>query len=96
MDLIVCRTHWTGDQPCHKAAAYTGQHKTQKNPVQTSIPGVGFEPTMPVIERTKTFHASDRAATVIGRLEIKNDTFIIINKCCCILYQYKHKIVESV
>jgi hypothetical protein len=27
---------------------------------------VGFEPTIPVFERTKTVHALDRAATVIG------------------------------
>jgi hypothetical protein len=29
---------------------------------------VGFETTMPVFERAKTVHASDRAATVIGDL----------------------------
>jgi hypothetical protein len=27
---------------------------------------VGFEPTIPAFERAKTFHALDRAATVIG------------------------------
>jgi hypothetical protein len=27
---------------------------------------MGFEPTIPVFELGKTFHASDRAATVIG------------------------------
>jgi hypothetical protein len=27
---------------------------------------VGLEPTIPVFERGKTFHALDRAATVIG------------------------------
>jgi hypothetical protein len=30
------------------------------------MPQVGFEPTIPVFERAKTVHASDRAATVIG------------------------------
>jgi hypothetical protein len=30
------------------------------------MPGVGFEATIPVFERTKTFHGSDSAATVIG------------------------------
>jgi hypothetical protein len=30
------------------------------------MPSVGFEPTIPVFERAKTVHASDRAATVIG------------------------------
>jgi hypothetical protein len=33
------------------------------------MPRVGFEPTTPVFERTKTVHAADRTATVIG-LEI--------------------------
>jgi hypothetical protein len=33
---------------------------------QTSTPQVGFEPMIPVFERTKTVHALDRAATVIG------------------------------
>jgi hypothetical protein len=36
------------------------QHK------QTSMTWVGFEPTIPVFERTKTVHALNRAATVIG------------------------------
>jgi hypothetical protein len=30
------------------------------------MPGVGFELTIPVFERAKTFHTLDRAATVIG------------------------------
>lgn len=30
------------------------------------MPWVGFGPTIPIFQRTKTFHASDRAATVIG------------------------------
>jgi hypothetical protein len=30
------------------------------------MPLVGFEPTIPAFERAKTFHALDRAATVIG------------------------------
>jgi hypothetical protein len=30
------------------------------------MPRVGFEPTIPVFEQAKTFHALDRAATVIG------------------------------
>jgi hypothetical protein len=29
------------------------------------MPGVGLEPTIPVFEWAKTFHALDRAATVI-------------------------------
>jgi hypothetical protein len=31
---------------------------------------VGFEPTIPAFERAKTLHALDRAAAVIGALDI--------------------------
>jgi hypothetical protein len=31
------------------------------------MPHMGFEPTIPVFEREKTFHALDHAATVIGK-----------------------------
>jgi hypothetical protein len=46
----------------------TGQHKHRINTYtyQTSIPCVGFEPTIPASERTKTLHALDRSATVTG------------------------------
>jgi hypothetical protein len=40
--------------------------QTQNKHKQTSMPGVGLEPTIQAFERAKTFHASDRAATVIG------------------------------
>jgi hypothetical protein len=33
---------------------------------QTSMPRVGFEPTIPVFERAKTVYALDRAAILIG------------------------------
>jgi hypothetical protein len=44
---------------------HTGQHKQNKC-TETSTPRVGFETTIPMFERTKTVHALDRAATVIG------------------------------
>jgi hypothetical protein len=37
-----------------------------RNLEQTSMPRVGFEPTIPAFEGAKTFHALDRADTVIG------------------------------
>jgi hypothetical protein len=40
--------------------------KTQNKRKETSMPQVGFEPKIPMFERTKTVHASDRAATVFG------------------------------
>jgi hypothetical protein len=33
------------------------------------MPRVGFEPTIPVFQRTKTLHALDSAATVIDTKE---------------------------
>jgi hypothetical protein len=33
---------------------------------QTSMPRMGFERTIPAFDRTKTVHALDRAATMIG------------------------------
>jgi hypothetical protein len=41
-------------------------YKTHTEHTQTSIPPVGFEPTIPVLERAKTVRALDRAATAIG------------------------------
>jgi hypothetical protein len=46
---------------------HTEQRK-QNIPTQTFMPRVGFEPRIPVFERAKTVHASDRAATLIGFL----------------------------
>jgi hypothetical protein len=37
--------------------------QTQNKLTQTSMPEVGFEPTIPVFKRTKTVHALYRAAT---------------------------------
>jgi hypothetical protein len=55
----------TGEQPCRETATYTGQQK-QKKRGQVSMPRVGFEPTIPVFEQTKTFRVLDRAATVVS------------------------------
>jgi hypothetical protein len=40
--------------------------QTQNKRKQTSMPWVGFEPTIPVLEVAKTFHAVDRMATVMS------------------------------
>jgi hypothetical protein len=40
--------------------------QTRNKHKQSSMPGVGFEPTTPVFERAKTIHALDSEATVIG------------------------------
>jgi hypothetical protein len=49
-----------------KDSTYTRQHKPQNKRIQTSMPWVGIEPTIPVIERAETVHSLDCAATVIG------------------------------
>jgi hypothetical protein len=44
---------------------HTEQHKHRIN-AQTSMPHLGFEPTIPVFERAKKANALDSAATVIS------------------------------
>jgi hypothetical protein len=62
----VCRTPWTVDQPVSRPLPTHRTTQTQNKRTQTSMPLVGFEPTIPAFEREKTVHALDRAATVIG------------------------------
>jgi hypothetical protein len=63
----VGRTPWTGDQPVARPLPAQRTAQTENKRTQTSMPKVGFEPTIPVFEREKIVHASDRAATVTGR-----------------------------
>jgi hypothetical protein len=62
------RTPWTGDQPDARSLPTHRTTQTHNKRTQTSMPWVGFEPTIPVFERPKAFHALGRAATVIGQL----------------------------
>jgi hypothetical protein len=62
----VSRTSWTGDQPVARPLPTHRATQTQNKRTQTSMPRVGFEPTIPVFEWAKTVHALDRASTVIG------------------------------
>jgi hypothetical protein len=50
--------------PSQERYLRTGQNKR----TQTSMPWVGFEPTIPVFERAKTVHVWDRTAILIGNL----------------------------
>jgi hypothetical protein len=55
-----------GISPSQGLYLHTGQHKLNKRK-QTFMPRVGFEPTTAAaFELTKTVHAIDHAATVIG------------------------------
>jgi hypothetical protein len=63
----VGRTPWTGDRPVAGPLSAHGPAQMQNKFTQTSMPQVGFEPTIAVFERAKTVHALDRGATVIGK-----------------------------
>jgi hypothetical protein len=54
-----------GISPSQGRYLHTGQHKHRTKRTQTSIPQVGFEPTIPVFEQAKTVRVLDRAATVV-------------------------------
>jgi hypothetical protein len=62
----VGRTPWTGDRSVARPLRAHRTAQTWNKPTQTSMSQVGFEPMYPVFERAKTFHALDRAGTVIG------------------------------
>jgi hypothetical protein len=77
-----------------KADTYTGEHKRRIN-AQRYPSLLGFEPTIPVSERTKTVHALERASTVIGLFFPLHEN-IVLNKyympgvlCqnCCTIYR---------
>jgi hypothetical protein len=50
-----------GGSACRKASTYTQNKRTQ-----ASMPLMGFEPTIPAFERTKTVHAVNHAVTVVS------------------------------
>jgi hypothetical protein len=56
------------DQPVARSLFTNRTAQTQNKRIQTFMSLVGFKPTISVLERTKTVHALDSAATVIGYL----------------------------
>jgi hypothetical protein len=56
-----------GIGPTQGLYLHTGQHNTEKRG-HTSMPRVGFEPTIPVLERPKTVRAIDGMAIGTGVL----------------------------
>jgi hypothetical protein len=61
----VGRIPWTGISLSQGLYLHTEQHEQNKRR-QTSMHLVGFEPTIPAVERVEAVHALDRAANVIG------------------------------
>jgi hypothetical protein len=68
LDLIHRRQDSSnGDEPVTRPLLNTGhKHRINAYIHQTSMPWVGFQPTITASERTKTVHALDRAATMTG------------------------------
>jgi hypothetical protein len=62
----VGRTPWTGDQPVARLLPTHRTSQTQNKRTHTSMPLVVFELMIPVMEREKTIHATDRAATMFS------------------------------
>jgi hypothetical protein len=61
------RTTWTGDQPVARTLPTHIITQTQNKHTQAFMSCVGFEPTIPVFERAKTFHALDCTETAVGK-----------------------------
>jgi len=83
-----CRIPWTGDRP-DASSLLTGDSTTQKDAdTHTSKLRVGFEPTIPVFERSKTVRALGRAAIGTGGLDN------VLHKCpSCRHLQTNHECV---
>jgi hypothetical protein len=62
----VDRTTWTSDQPVARPLPTHRTAQTQNKRREMSMLRVGFEPTIPMFERTKPAHAWDRVVTVIN------------------------------
>jgi hypothetical protein len=80
------RAPWTSNQPVARPVPTHRTTQTQNNRTQTSMPQVGFEPMIPVFERAKTVHALNRAPTVIGSPDTRNQKYQIkeneMNRAC--------------
>jgi hypothetical protein len=66
MLYTVGKTPWTGDQSVANPLPTHRTTQTQNKRTETSIPRVGFEPTIQVFDRAKTVHALERAVAVTG------------------------------
>jgi hypothetical protein len=66
----VGKTSWMVDQPVARLLPTHRTAQTQNKDKQTSVPRVGFESTTPALDQTKTVHALDSAATVIGSITL--------------------------
>jgi hypothetical protein len=61
------RSPCTGNQPVVRPLPIHRAAQTQNKLTKTSMPWMGFEPTIPDFEQAKIVHTLDRAATVLGK-----------------------------
>jgi hypothetical protein len=84
---------WTSDQPFAETSTST-MHNTHKR--ETSMPSVGFQPTIPGSERPQT-HALDRAANGTGFIIILRfnlfNCFTVHFNSLCVMVQLMHLFV---
>jgi hypothetical protein len=74
------KTPWASDQPVARPLPTHRTTKTQnKRHTQTSMPWVGFEPTILASERAKAVHDLECATTVIGTPAITGNNFFCLN-----------------
>jgi hypothetical protein len=66
----VGRTPWTRDQLVARPLPTHRTRQTQNKRIQSSMPWVGFDPTIPMFERSKTIHALDHVAMWSAYLDI--------------------------
>jgi hypothetical protein len=55
-----------GDQPIARLLPTHRTTQTQNERTQTTMPPMGFEPMISVLDRAKAVHSLNRAATMIG------------------------------
>jgi hypothetical protein len=65
----VGRTPWTGQQAVTRPLSTHRTTQTQNKRTQTSMPWLGFEPTISAFQREKTVHAIDGAALLSAWLQ---------------------------
>jgi hypothetical protein len=91
-------TPWTGDQHVARPLPTHRTTQIQNKRTQTSMPRVGFEPTIPVFEWAMTVLALVRAATVIisrARYWIQFWIHWIHSVSLNICYNFSHTILIS-
>jgi hypothetical protein len=69
--------------------AYTWGRHTEHT--QTSMPSMGFEPTISVLERAKTVRALDRAVTAIGLRSLAVRLPSVASIACCESIYWQHR-----